>query len=499
MDFNIYKKFFSEVFTKEELVPYEDSNKSDIDLSIINLIDTLIDEGLNPKYLYTVRKNFTTVIYYDKYNLLTFPMLGLPNMMNLSVFNDLFDEQTSNIDSNNYFDYLSKIELAFPSLLNIALQEVFYQIPSDQVYQVMEDLYTSADFIAPFITHDMWQKIFENQPKEKRTEAFDKLKEYLGCTTLPETMTIYRGVGSESTPLDSTYSWTISAKEVLKFFLYSPGASWYEATVSTEDIFNFYVDREEAEVWVHPTSVRNIEEHQQQDLAYVQNVLGNNDYSELFSFIRSNIIDTDASFPMALNIERPISQNNYHSGKHLANVMFAGLMIGHEMDLNRQDMLIIMLSAAIHDFARKNDLDDSSHGYRSAKEWVEALSDEADYDNMSEEQWDVVAENLTDFLGLGYSNDMISSYIEVFPIDAMILFTLVRVHDLEDFEGESYIEQNIPTPEINRAKLLLSILKDADALDRIRISDLDLSYLRTSASKKVVKTFFDYEKMIESY
>ena len=58
-----------------------------------------------------------------------------------------------------------------------------------------------------------------------------------------------------------------------------------------------------------------------------------------------------------------------------------------------------------------------------------------------------------------------------------IVLNLITMHSLDDalFVGEK------------RETFLFKILKDADALDRIRFSDLDPKYLRLAASLKLIE------------
>lgn len=98
---------------------------------------------------------------------------------------------------------------------------------------------------------------------------------------------------------------------------------------------------------------------------------------------------------------------------------------------------VVRWAAATHDVGRIDDGNDLKHGARSAK-WIE----ENLYDQMSAEMLDM------------------ATYI-------------VHWHVPPDTEA----------PEMTTE---LKVLKDADALDRVRLGDLDTRYLRTDVAKKMV-------------
>ena len=70
-----------------------------------------------------------------------------------------------------------------------------------------------------------------------------------------------------------------------------------------------------------------------------------------------------------------------------------------------------------------------------------------------------------------------------------------RVDDGVDYEhgwrSAEWMKENLPpamTPETVDTATELKVLKDADGLDRVRLGDLDESYLRTEAAKTLVET-----------
>lgn len=67
---------------------------------------------------------------------------------------------------------------------------------------------------------------------------------------------------------------------------------------------------------------------------------------------------------------------------------------------------------------------------------------------------------------------------------------IVEMHDHDDEEAFSKVnEYNIQDKE--RAKYLLKLFKDCDNLDRVRINDLNINYLRLENTKKMVMLSYE--------
>ena len=58
-------------------------------------------------------------------------------------------------------------------------------------------------------------------------------------------------------------------------------------------------------------------------------------------------------------------------------------------------------------------------------------------------------------------------------------------HCIDDKKGLANLEK-CPIEDKNRAIRLYQILKDTDGLDRVRLGDLDINYLRLPISKRLV-------------
>ena len=142
--------------------------------------------------------------------------------------------------------------------------------------------------------------------------------------------------------------------------------------------------------------------------------------------------------------------SDLHGVGHLTRVLILQELICDELERDNISVNRVALrwAAAAHDVGRHDDGLDPDHGWRSAK-WMQ--------DNLK----DVMSPETLD----------VATYI-------------VHWHVPSDSDAP------VMTTE-------LKILKDADALDRVRLGDLDSSYLRTSVAESLIglaQQLYDYSQ-----
>ena len=143
--------------------------------------------------------------------------------------------------------------------------------------------------------------------------------------------------------------------------------------------------------------------------------------------------------------ERPRS---IHGVKHAWRVLFHTLMICELCDLPAPDRELLISAALYHDIGRENDGLCHVHGKRSVEK--------------------MAALNLapTD------------------PMDFATMKFLVTYHCIDDRQAEADLAK-VDTAARVRTWRLFGVLKDADGLDRVRINDLDVRYLRNPQSMRL--------------
>lgn len=153
---------------------------------------------------------------------------------------------------------------------------------------------------------------------------------------------------------------------------------------------------------------------------------------KLYTNFKHNIKDELFLFPYSC-----------HGVKHAKRVLWLAAVIAENYNLTESERNALGYACCFHDIGRINDYTDLSHGRLSAEKALQ----------------------------LNLLNDTISKR----DIDTILM--LITYHSVDDqwFVGNE------------RECLLYKILKDADALDRVRFGDdLDINYIRLDVSKTMI-------------
>ena len=129
-----------------------------------------------------------------------------------------------------------------------------------------------------------------------------------------------------------------------------------------------------------------------------------------------------------------------HGEGHIERVILLGALCAMERGLSEKDVRLFLIECCYHDTGRLSDWLDDAHGKRSAFK----------------------LERIT-----GLTGD-----------DLAMAMAAVEAHSRRDADMNAVLAgYSLKDPE--RGAELARLLKDADGLDRVRLSDLDVSYLRT--------------------
>jgi hypothetical protein len=135
-----------------------------------------------------------------------------------------------------------------------------------------------------------------------------------------------------------------------------------------------------------------------------------------------------------------------HGVGHIERTLFHGAFCAMSELLNEADTRLLMGMCSYHDTGRANDWLDSAHGLRSALKLDKLVGDIVNGEDMK------------------------------------IIKAGIEAHSLPDGVLDEIIE-NYKIADTARAKKLAELLKDADGLDRVRIGDLNVKYLRRQNSR----------------
>ncbi|MBP5607650.1 MAG: HD domain-containing protein [Lachnospiraceae bacterium] len=141
--------------------------------------------------------------------------------------------------------------------------------------------------------------------------------------------------------------------------------------------------------------------------------------------------------------EHVLYKSRIHGKTHIERVCFHALILANKLDLSAEDTKLLLTASAYHDIGRKNEFVDAEHGLRAA--------------------------NMVDRY-VGYDGD-----------DLKILKAAIEAHSRSDSLMRDVIDK-YGVADVERALMITQVLKDADALDRVRIYDLNKKYLRFAES-----------------
>ncbi|MDO5556379.1 MAG: diguanylate cyclase [Clostridia bacterium] len=154
-----------------------------------------------------------------------------------------------------------------------------------------------------------------------------------------------------------------------------------------------------------------------------------------------------------------IYKSDMHGQAHTERVLMLALSMGILEGLKERDLQMLLETAKYHDIGRKNDEEDELHGARSA-EMLE-------------------------------SKDILQGYSQK---EKNIIKMICACHSIDDKQIDEYVKR-LPEEDRERCKKMLIILKDADALDRVRLKEgegqLETRFLRTNTSKAMISAAYE--------
>ena len=148
--------------------------------------------------------------------------------------------------------------------------------------------------------------------------------------------------------------------------------------------------------------------------------------------------------------KRELYKSDIHGLSHNERVSIFAFYLADKLWLKDKDLNLIMLAAFYHDIGRSHDYFDEYHGTVSADK--------------------------LDGLGLDLTQE-----------DIQILKTIITAHSYDDSRFKSILD-NSGVKDVKRCEKLFQILKDCDALDRVRLINPVVmpNYLRHEESKELI-------------
>ena len=309
--------------------------------------------------------------------------------------------------------------------------------PNEDLYLLFMYLYRMSDFGFSALSEERVRKVFAGKSQKQKQDTEKRL------SRLPDAVTVYRGEGSKSTPYNKSFSWTTSYKTACFFACRFPSVDdsrIITAHVNKSDIIEYFSRDEEKEILIQPAAVKDAKI----DTLYGINALEDDiqAFLPLYRRYRSRIA--------ALYDDYGRIDDEEHDAEHTLRVLFDALLLVQVqgIDLTKKESHQLCDAILYHDIGRTNDDVDDSHGARSKEIYYEVAPE---------------------------CNPETAFLIEYHCLDDRKALKALKASSIRDKE---------------RVWLLYTILKDADALDRVRFGmrAVDPKYFRNEMAHKLLPT-----------
>ena len=394
------------------------------------------------KVFYSNYIKYSQMVYYDRKKFMFF---NLP-IKQEHILCPL-EEATSSIDKliELYNQMYSEGDIAF--LLRRCDSDIVLEVlvnglegldDISDYYKLFISAYERSDFGCGDINKETFNRIISTKTEKEKELTSRKLKDF------PKIITIYRGEGDESTSY--SYSWTPDIN-VANFFatrLSQNTSRIIKATVKKENIIEYINSREE-EFLIDPTNIVFQEE--------IKLISGKD--KDLSNRI-DNFLDIYFKYKNKLNNLIFEYDSNEHGKRHCLRVLFLSLVIANYRKVSKENIDLLCTAAIYHDIGRDNDFEDTYHGQKS---------------------YDIYVQN-------HHNNKILEFLMSYHCKDDDVA---IRRFKKANFKNKKEVLE------------LFCILKDADALDRVRfgIMDLDMNYLRLDVSKTLTLLSYETYKYLE--
>lgn len=381
-------------------------------------------------------RGFNPTYYFDREKLILFGLtlygrdaIALPNMSFQEYVLESIREFIGKLKGSNYYIALTALsDRMRMEYLNLLLDAGITQ----GMYERFINFYTLSDYGCNAISAKNMELLVSSKSTKQINKTRKALKDY------PNVLTLYRGVGERSTPIEQAWSWTLNINQA-NFFASRYGnkaAKIVTATVPKDKIVEYIKESNEGECLVNPKDVTLISTIELYNVELIENmsrkaIVLYHKYRD----IMQECLDFDSE---------------EHGAEHTARVLFTSLLLADMLALNDTDKETLATAAIYHDIGRTTDDTEDNHGAASARYYRGDILDYEEYNPVSE--------------------------------------FLIKYHSLPDQDGYTQIENDAAlSKDKERNTLLFNIFKDADALDRVRfdIRLLDINQLRLAESKRM--------------
>lgn len=325
-------------------------------------------------------------------------------------------------------------------------------------YRTFVSLYTTSKFSTKTMPKTLIQAVRRAKSSEQKEVTEKALEKNFGEAKI---IPVFRGMADRSAAPEEAISWTPNINEAYHFAnMLGKKPRIAYGQVRREDIIEYLEPGSEIgteeEILVIPGTVKidkveplyGVEdENVQKDIDKVLNIY--TAYKQLI-----------------INLYEQVGRKNVdHDRIHSMRVLLYALVLGEHLGVSKNGMHQLAEAAAFHDIGRIDDTGNSTHGMRSTEIYAKSMGKSAD----------------------------------------PVVEFMIRNHCRSDSTAKEHLLNQFDRGATKRIWNLFTILKDADALDRVRFgycvypnSDgLDVTQLRNEWSKRIVPLAQQAEQLLE--
>ncbi|PGR83452.1 HD domain-containing protein [Bacillus cereus] len=434
------------------------------------MVQKIEKTGLGIENFYMTNKVLSVFIYY-KYPVcidLIFMLGNFPNPIGEDYTLGEYIRKASKyiMDDYNNKDFFGTLQRSHKNCIFMLMNKMYWEVDEKDRFKLFLDNYTNYDYGHGVLSKELVQDAFRCRTPEQCKEMREELEKVIGKTMV---VTVYRGQSDKSTHYTESISWTLS-KEVAKRFAKGRGydGEIYMGAVLVEDIMSYYNGRNEQEVLVLPSAVKDVKSMNQISITDDIEILKKERYMDEYSYYRGTYIIKEYFH----NFE------GIHGNTHCSRVLLHSLSMARELQLPDEERHVLALASCLHDIGRVDDEEDEMHGVQSTE--------------------DIIDRGI-DLFGINCVNSDDAYELEYLQEDAEdALYFLIENHCISDEKAKEKLEESHWDKE-KKAYVwrLFEIFKDADGLDRVRLGDLDSNYLRTEAGKRRIFIAYSYLKVVK--
>lgn len=374
-------------------------------------------------HFYSVKFNIPFWIYMDKNNGIYIRLFSLSKDSIQVSYLDSISKYFHKIGSSDNYDWEGYFfRYIDPSLQYLAFKDYYRSINTSDVFNIFIDIYRRSSFNLHCFENDILEYIFQFKP-----------------TYNDEFITVYRGESIDSPKSYDSYDFTSWSTDISQAIFFATRFSFdsvlYKTEINVKDALCDCRNHSEHELILLNNTVQ-----EKIIIAQCNNTIVNSTLESVSSDYKKYLLYFTV-------YDELFTEFSSHDIDHSKRVLLNSLIILDNLALSsdeKNNLIDIVATAAVfHDIGRINDCVDDSHGFQSA-------------------------ELLPDI----YSNN---EYVKL----------LIQYHCLPDDIGFESIN-NCETVDSDLAIMALKVLKDADAVDRMRFKDLNIKYIRLDVTRQLL-------------